>query len=48
MKPSLFDYRAPDTIDEAISLLANDSDAAVLAGKISSGDQAGCISTHFM
>lgn len=32
MKPSLFGYRAPATLDEAIKLLASDADAAVLAG----------------
>lgn len=32
MKPSLFGYRAPKTLDEAIKLLAGDADAAVLAG----------------
>lgn len=32
MKPSLFDYRAPKTLDEAIKMLASDADAAVLAG----------------
>ncbi|MCK9916511.1 FAD binding domain-containing protein [Microbacteriaceae bacterium K1510] len=32
MKPSLFDYKAPATIDEAVALLAADPDAAVLAG----------------
>jgi CO/xanthine dehydrogenase FAD-binding subunit len=32
MKPPLFDYRAPRTIDEAIGFLASDADAMVLAG----------------
>ena len=32
MKPSLFDYRAPKTIEDAIALLAGNADAAVLAG----------------
>jgi CO/xanthine dehydrogenase FAD-binding subunit len=32
MKPPLFAYRAPTTIDEAIAALAGDSDAMVLAG----------------
>ncbi|ARQ02617.1 FAD binding domain-containing protein [Pseudorhodoplanes sinuspersici] len=32
MKPSLFGYRAPKTLDEAIALLAGNADAAVLAG----------------
>lgn len=32
MKPPLFDYRAPLTIDEAIRVLAGDADAMVLAG----------------
>jgi CO/xanthine dehydrogenase FAD-binding subunit len=32
MKPSLFGYRAPATIDEAVAILAGDPDAAVLAG----------------
>jgi carbon-monoxide dehydrogenase medium subunit len=32
MKPALFDYRAPRTIDEAIGFLASDADAMVLAG----------------
>jgi CO/xanthine dehydrogenase FAD-binding subunit len=32
MKPSLFGYRAPTTLDEAIGILAGDADAAVLAG----------------
>ncbi|MCK1387594.1 FAD binding domain-containing protein [Bradyrhizobium sp. 21] len=32
MKPSIFGYQAPTTLDEAISLLAGDPDAAVLAG----------------
>lgn len=32
MKPPLFDYKAPTTIDEAVALLAADADAAVLAG----------------
>ena len=32
MKPPLFEYRAPTTIDEAIGLLASDTDAMVLAG----------------
>src|SRR5258707_1190086 len=32
MKPSLFGYRAPKTLDEAIKMLASDADAAVLAG----------------
>jgi carbon-monoxide dehydrogenase medium subunit len=32
MKPSLFGYRAPKTLDEAIAMLASDADAAVLAG----------------
>jgi carbon-monoxide dehydrogenase medium subunit len=32
MKPSLFGYHAPKTLGEAISILASDPDAAVLAG----------------
>jgi CO/xanthine dehydrogenase FAD-binding subunit len=32
MKPSLFGYRAPTTLDEAIGILASEVDAAVLAG----------------
>jgi CO/xanthine dehydrogenase FAD-binding subunit len=32
MKPSLFGYRAPKTLDEAIRMLSSDADAAVLAG----------------
>jgi CO/xanthine dehydrogenase FAD-binding subunit len=32
MKPPLFAYRAPRTLDEAIAALAGDDDAAVLAG----------------
>ena len=32
MKPPLFAYRAPRTIDEAIRFLASDADAMVLAG----------------
>ena len=32
MKPALFDYRAPRTLDEAIGFLAGDADAMVLAG----------------
>jgi CO/xanthine dehydrogenase FAD-binding subunit len=32
MKPPLFAYRAPTTIDEAIKFLASDTDAMVLAG----------------
>ncbi|MBO0757164.1 MAG: FAD binding domain-containing protein, partial [Bradyrhizobiaceae bacterium] len=32
MKPPLFDYRAPRTLDEAIKLLASGADAMVLAG----------------
>ena len=32
MKPSLFGYRAPTTLDDAIKILASDADAAVLAG----------------
>ena len=32
MKPPLFAYRAPTTIDEAIKFLASDADAMVLAG----------------
>lgn len=32
MKPPLFAYRAPTTIDEAIKLLAGDAEAMVLAG----------------
>lgn len=32
MKPSLFGYHAPKTLDEAISILAGDANAAVLAG----------------
>lgn len=32
MKPPLFAYKAPTTIDEAVALLAGDPDAAVLAG----------------
>ncbi|TAI67684.1 FAD binding domain-containing protein [Bradyrhizobium sp. Leo170] len=32
MKPSIFGYQAPTSIDEAISILAGDPDAVVLAG----------------
>jgi carbon-monoxide dehydrogenase medium subunit len=32
MKPSLFEYKAPRTIDEAVAMLAGEADAAVLAG----------------
>jgi carbon-monoxide dehydrogenase medium subunit len=32
MKPPLFDYRVPTTIDEAIAALAGDADAMILAG----------------
>jgi carbon-monoxide dehydrogenase medium subunit len=32
MKPSPFEYRAPETLDEAVALLAADPDAKVLAG----------------
>lgn len=32
MKPPLFEYRAPRTLDEAIGFLAGDADAMVLAG----------------
>jgi len=32
MKPSLFGYQAPATLDEAIKILASDPDATVLAG----------------
>jgi CO/xanthine dehydrogenase FAD-binding subunit len=32
MKPRLFVYRAPRTLDEAVSALAIDDDAVVLAG----------------
>jgi CO/xanthine dehydrogenase FAD-binding subunit len=32
MKPSLFGYRAPTTLEDAIDLLAGDADAVVLAG----------------
>jgi carbon-monoxide dehydrogenase medium subunit len=32
MKPSRFEYRAPDTLDEAVALLAADPNAKVLAG----------------
>ncbi|MDB5518144.1 MAG: hypothetical protein JWQ17_4902 [Tardiphaga sp.] len=32
MKPSIFGYKVPTTIEEAVSLLASDSDAVVLAG----------------
>ncbi len=32
MKPAKFDYHAPATIDQAVALLANGSDARVLAG----------------
>ena len=32
MKPPLFDYQAPSTLEEAIALLAADDDAMVLAG----------------
>jgi CO/xanthine dehydrogenase FAD-binding subunit len=32
MKPPLFDYRAPRTLDEAIKYLASDADATILAG----------------
>ena len=32
MKPSLFDYVAPRSVDEAISLLKEDSGAMILAG----------------
>jgi carbon-monoxide dehydrogenase medium subunit len=32
MKPAKFDYHAPTTVDEAVSLLANSADARLLAG----------------
>jgi CO/xanthine dehydrogenase FAD-binding subunit len=32
MKPSIFGYKAPTTIEEAVQLLAGDADAVVLAG----------------
>jgi CO/xanthine dehydrogenase FAD-binding subunit len=32
MKPSIFGYKAPRTLEEAISILAGDADAVVLAG----------------
>ena len=32
MKPSIFGYKAPATIDEAIHILTSDADAVVLAG----------------
>ena len=32
MKPSVFGYQAPTTLEDAISLLAGDADAVVLAG----------------
>src|SRR5216684_5059203 len=32
MKPSIFGYKAPVTIEDAISILASDADAVVLAG----------------
>src|SRR3954471_9267340 len=32
MKPAKFDYHAPTTIDQAVALLANGTDARVLAG----------------
>src|SRR5438552_12936633 len=32
MKPSIFAYKAPTTVDEAVHLLAGDADAVVLAG----------------
>src|SRR5258708_31071354 len=32
MKPSIFNYKAPATLEDAISLLAGDADAVVLAG----------------
>jgi len=32
MKPSIFGYKVPTTIEEAVSLLAGDADAVVLAG----------------
>src|SRR5258708_35819337 len=32
MKPPLFAYRAPRTLDEAVTMLAGDAEAAVLAG----------------
>jgi carbon-monoxide dehydrogenase medium subunit len=32
MKPPVFDYRAPSTVEEAVAILAGDSDAMVLAG----------------
>jgi CO/xanthine dehydrogenase FAD-binding subunit len=32
MKPPLFDYRAPRTLDEAVAALAHDGDALILAG----------------
>ena len=32
MKPSIFGYKAPATIDEAIGILTSDADAVVLAG----------------
>src|SRR5260370_41134062 len=32
MKPSIFGYQAPATLEDAISILAGDPDAVVLAG----------------
>ena len=32
MKPFIFGYQAPTTLEDAISLLAGDADAVVLAG----------------
>ena len=32
MKPPPFDYRAPDTVEDALELLGGDGDARVLAG----------------
>jgi carbon-monoxide dehydrogenase medium subunit len=32
MKPAKFDYHAPNTVDEAVALLANSADARLLAG----------------
>ena len=38
MKPARFAYRAPATLDEALTLLASGDEARVLAG----GQTAGC------
>src|SRR5690242_12916341 len=32
MKPAKFDYHAPETVDEAVDLLASSADARLLAG----------------